>query len=79
MDRHLFKQREGSFLTDMRNREVLDNIVLVKSAVKIPPRHNEAVPIKINGHDLQDEVAYFISNQHTKRELTPLIHILNDI
>ena len=78
-DRHLFIQREASFLTYTRNKEDLHNIALVKSTLKIPPGHNTAVPIKFRGHNLQDQVSYFISNQHTKKGIDPNIHILNGI
>ena len=78
-ERHRFIQRESSFLTYTPNKEDLHNIALVKSTLKIPPRHNIAVPIKIKGHDLQDQVEYFISNQHTRKELDPNIHILDGI
>ena len=64
-DTHLFIQREGSFLAYKRNREDLCNTALVKSMLKMPPRHNRLVPIKIKGHNLEDQVAYFISNQHS--------------
>ena len=77
--RHLFIQREGSFLTHTRNKEDLHNIALVKCSLKIPPGHNGTIPIRIRGHDLHDQVAYFVSNQYTKKELNPNIHILNDI
>ena len=67
-DRHFFIQREGSFLTYTRNREEHHNIVVVKSTLKIPPRHNGAIPIRI-----------FISNQHTKKGLNPNIHVIDSI
>ena len=44
-----------------------------------PPRHNRAVPIRIKGHNLKDSAAYFISNQHTKKELNSNIHVLDGI
>ena len=47
--------------------------------LKMTTRHNGMVPIKLRNHNLQNLVAYFISNQHTKKELYPNIHILNDI
>ena len=78
-DRHLFIKREGSFLTSSRNKEVLHNIALVKSTPKILPKHNGMAPIKIKDNNLQDQVEYFISNQHTKKEFDPNIHILNGI
>ena len=71
-ERHLFIKK-GRLFPDIHN------IALVKSTLKIPPRHNGAVPIKIKGHDLQDQVAYFISNQHTKKEVDPNIHIQDSI
>ena len=45
---------------------------------KVPLRHNGAVPLKFTGHNLQDQVAYFIHNQHTK-EIDPSIPIINGI
>ena len=51
LDRHLFIPR-SSFLTYSRNREDVCNIALVKSTLKISPRHIVAVPIKIKGHNL---------------------------
>ena len=78
-NRHLFIQRGCSFLTYTRNKEHLQNILLVKSTLKIPPGHNGVVPIKFRGHNLQDQVAYFISNQHTKKEIDPNIHMHNGI
>ena len=72
MDRHPFIQREGSPLTYTRNNEDLHNITSVKSTLKIPHRHNSAISIRIKGHDLQDQLAYFISNQHTKKGPYPI-------
>ena len=75
-DRHLFIQREGSFLTYTRNKADLHNIALVKSTLMIHPRHNGAVPIRSKWYNLQEQVAYFINNQHTKKEPDPNIHNL---
>ena len=63
----------------MRNREDLCNAVLVKSTMKIPPTHSGTLPIKIKGHDLQDQVAHFFSNHHTMKELDTHILILDGI
>ena len=43
------------------------NTAVVKSTLKILPRHNGPIPIKIKGHNWKDQVGYFISNQHTKK------------
>ena len=37
------------------------------------------MPIRIKVHDLKDQVAYFISNQHTKKGLNPNIHVIDGI
>ena len=62
-DKQLFIQREGSFLTYTRNCEQQHNIAVVKSPLKIPPRHNGIIPVTIKGHNLKAPVGYF-SNQH---------------
>ena len=78
-DRQLFIQREGSFLTYTRNKEQHRNITIIKSILKIPARYNDAIPIKIKGYNLRDHMAYFISNQHTKKGLDPNIHVNDGI
>ena len=55
------------------------NITVVKSTLKIPPRHNGVIPIKINEHNLKDHVAYFISSQHTNKGLDPNINVIDGI
>ena len=61
-DKHLFIQREGSFPAYTKKREHLNNIAVVKPILKIPPRYNSAIPLRIKGHNLKDQVVYFISN-----------------
>ena len=56
----------------------LHNVAIVKSTLKIPHRHNGAIPTRIKGHDLKDQVAYFISSQHTKNG-NPNIHVIDGI
>ena len=62
-DRHLFMQKDGSFLTYHQKQGRSVWYALVKSTLKIPLRHNgthnSTIPIRIEGHDLQDQVAYF--------------------
>ena len=50
-NKHLFIQREGSFLTYTRNCEQQCNITVVKSLLKIPPRHNGIIPVTLRGHN----------------------------
>ena len=77
--RHFFIQREGSFLTYIINKEDLYNIALVKSTLKIPPKHNGTTPITIKGHNLQDQVTHFINNLHIKEVINSNIYISDGI
>ena len=52
---------------------------LVKSTLKIPPRHNGIIPITIKWHNLKASMGYFISNQHTNKGLDPKIHVIDGI
>ena len=62
-DEPLFIQREGLFLTYTRNCEQQHNIAVVKPPLKIPPKHNDIIPVTIKGHNLKAPVEFFISNQ----------------
>ena len=62
-------QKDGRFLTYTRNCEEKATIGIVKSTLKIPPRHNGIIPSKIKGHTIKGHMAYFISNHNsTKRK-----------
>ena len=54
-------------------------IGIVKSTLKIPPRHDSVVPIKINGHLITGHTACFISNQESTKGKDPNINIMNGI
>ena len=54
-------------------------IGIVKSMLKIPPRHNGIVPIKIKGHSITGHMAYFIRNQDSTKGKDPNINIVNGI
>ena len=47
----------------------------MKFTLKLPPRYNGIIPIKIKGHNLKD----LISNQDTKKGLDPNIHVIDGI
>ena len=79
VDKQLFIQREGSFLTYTRNCEQQHNTAVVKSPLKVPLRHNGIIPVTIKGHNLKAPVGYFISNQPINRKLDPSIHVLDGI
>ena len=54
-------------------------IGIVKSTLKIPPRHNGIIPIKIKGHSITGHMACFISNQESTKGKDPNINIVNGI
>ena len=67
-------QKDARFLTYTRSCEQKATIGIVKSTLKIPPRHNGVIPIKIKGH-----MAYFISYQDSTKGNSPKINIINGI
>ena len=73
-EKNCYIQEEGRFLTYTRNCEQKANVGIVKSTLKIPPRHNGIIPIKIKGH-----TAYFIGDQDSKKRKDPNIHNINGI
>ena len=70
----LFILKEGLFWTYTKH-----NIAAVKSTLKIPPRHNDIIPITRKGHNLKAPVGCFISKQHINRGLDSNIHVIDGI
>ena len=54
-------------------------IGIVKLTLKIPPRHNGVVPIKITGHTIKEHMAYFITDEDSTKGSDPNINIINSI
>ena len=54
-------------------------VQIVKSTLKILPRHNGVIPIKIKGHSITGQTACFISNQESRKGKDPNINIVNGI
>ena len=52
---------------------------IVKSSLKIPPRHNGVVPIKITGQMITDHIAYFITDENSTKGRDPNINIISGI
>ena len=78
-EKNCYIQKDGRFLTYTRNCEQKTMIGIVKSTLKIPPRHNGIIPIKIKGHTIKGHMAYFISNQDSSKGKDPNTNIINDI
>ena len=70
-EKNFYIQKDGRFLTYSRTCEQKTTIGIVKSTLKIPPRHNAIVPIKIKGHTIKEHMAYFISDQDSPKEKGP--------
>ena len=78
-EKNCYIQKDGRFLTYTRNCEQKATIEIVKSTLKIPPRHDGVIPIKIKGHTIKGHMAYFISNQDSTKGKDPNINIINGI
>ena len=46
-------------------------MAIVETTIKIPPRHNGIIPMKIKGHTIKGHTAYFLSDQDSKKGRTP--------
>ena len=73
-EKNCYIQKDGRFLTYTRNHEQKVTIGIVKSTLKIPPRHNGIIPIKIKGHTIKGHMAYFISDQNSTKGKDPNKH-----
>ena len=78
-DKNCYMQKEGRFLTYARNCEQKATIGVVKLTLKIPPRHNGVVPIKITGQAIKEHIAYFITDEDSRKGRDPNINIINGI
>ena len=67
MAKNCYIQRDGKFLTYTRNCEQKATIGIVKSTLKIPPRHNGVVPIRITGQTMKEHMAYFITDEDSTK------------
>ena len=79
MAKNCYIQRGGKFLTYTRNSEQKATAGIVKLTLKIPPRHNGVVPIKITGQTIKEHMAYFITDEDSTKGRDPNINIINGI
>ena len=78
-ERNCYIQREGKFLVYTNNCEQKATIGTVKLMLKIPPRHNGVVPIKLSGPIIVEHMAYFITDDNTSKGRDPNINIISSI
>ena len=78
-DKNCYIQWNGKFLAFTHANTHTATIGTVKSTLKIPPRHNGVVPIKISGPLITTHMAYFLTNDSTPKGRDPNINIIDGI
>ena len=78
-DKHCYIQWNDKFLAFTQDNTPTATIGTVKSTLKIPPRHNGVVPIKISGLLLTTHTAHFITDDSTSKGRDPNINIIDGI
>ena len=78
-ERNCYIQREGKFLVYTNTCDWKAIIGTVKSTLRIPPLHNDVMPIKIHGPIIEEHMAYFITDNNTSKGKDPSINIISGI
>ena len=78
-EKNSYIQKDGRFVTYTQKYKEEVTIGIVKSTLKIPPRHNSIVPIKFKGLSITEHTACFISDQESTKGKDTNINILNGI
>ena len=78
-DKNCYIQWNGKFLVFTHDNTHTATIVTLKSTLKIPPRHNGVVPIKISGPLITIQMAYFLTDDSTPKGRDPNINIIDGI
>ena len=77
--KNCYIQRNGKFLVYTHSCNHTASIGTVKSTLKIPPRHNGLIRIKISGPILKTHMAYFLTDDNTSKGRDPNINIIDGI
>ena len=78
-DKNCYIQQNGKFLVFTHANICTATICTVKSTLKIPPRHNGVVPIKISVPLITTQMAYFLTDDSTPKGRDPNINIIDGI
>ena len=78
-DRNCYIQQNGKFLVYTHSCNYTATIGTVKSTLKIPPRHNGVVPIKISGPLITTHMVYFPTDDSTPKGKDQNINIIDGI
>ena len=78
-DKNCYIQWNGKFLVYTHSCNHTVTIGTVKSTLKIPPRNNGVIPIKISGPIIKMYMAYFLSDDSTPKGKDPNINKIDGI
>ena len=78
-DQNCYMQRNGKFLVYTHSDHCTATIGTMKSTLRIPPRPNGVIPIKISGPIIDTKMAYFLTDNSTPKGKDPNINIINAI
>ena len=78
-ERNCYIQRDRKFLVYTQSCDYKATIGIVNSTLRIPPRHNGVLPIKISGPIIEEHMAYFITDDNTPKGKDPNINIISSI
>ena len=78
-DQQCYIQQNGRFLAFTHTTTQKATIATVTSTVKIPPRHNGVVLIKISGPLITTHTAHFVTDDSTPKGRDPNINIIDSI
>ena len=78
-DQQCYIQQNSRFLAFTHATSQRTMIGIVKSILKVPPRHNGVIPIRISGPLITTDIAYFIKDDNTPKGRDPNINMLEGI
>ena len=78
-DQNCYIQENGKFLVYRHSCNCTATIGTVKSTLKIPPRHNGVIPIKVSGPIITTHMAYFLTDDSTSKGKDPNINMIDGI
>ena len=78
-DKNCYIQQNGKFLAFAHANNCTTTIGTVKLTLRIPPRHNGVVPIKISGPLITTHTAHFITDDSTSKGRDPNINIIDSL
>ena len=78
-DQQCYIQWNGRFLAFTHATTQKATIGTIKSTLKIPPRHNGVVPIKISRLLITTDTAHFVTDDSTPKGRDPNINIIDGI